>query len=322
MRGHKSSGNGESPDRGNPSMSSPGAPEEVVELGRKRLAARAVKDWAQADLLREAIAARGFEIFDVGDGFEFSLKSPFPIMNRIGQIRKFCDDVFAISIVLIVDGFVDDASLAISAVKKYAPVDCAIIVIISGLPDVGDIAQQLDSRTFIVQIQDGVGWGEAANAALKFAPSPYVVLMDPSTIFLGDAITPVLEILHTGEFSAVGWRGGLINVDDQWRSVEDKGAGEVDVLFSYFLALNREDAIGCGGFNNRAIYYRNADMEFSLKLRQSQGHLLQLDLPLEQARHHGYYDTEPTYREEQSKKNYDRILDRFRGKNEILVARR
>ena len=146
--------------------------------------------------------------------------------------------------------------------------------------------------------------------------------MDPSTQLLGDAVTPALTILETGEWAAAGWRGGLVNVEDDWRSVEDKGAGEVDVLFSYFLALNRESAIECGGFNNRAIYYRNADIEFSLRLRQARGNLVQLDLPLEQARHHGYYDTDPAFRDEQSKKNYDRILDRFRGKNEILVARR
>ena len=101
-----------------------------------------------------------------------------------------------------------------------------------------------------------------------------------------------------------------------------RSVGEVDVLFSYFLALNRDYAIECGGFNNRAIYYRNADIEFSLRLRQAHGKLLQIELPLEQARHHGYYDTDPTYRDEQSKKTYDRILERFRGKNEILVARR
>ena len=101
-----------------------------------------------------------------------------------------------------------------------------------------------------------------------------------------------------------------------------EGDGEVDVLFSYFMALNREDAINAGGFNNRALYYRNADMEFSLKLRQSNGRLLQIELPLEQARHHGYYDTDPEYRDLQSKKNYDRILERYRGKNAILSPRR
>jgi hypothetical protein len=49
---------------------------------------------------------------------------------------------------------------------------------------------------------------------------------------------------------------------------------------------------------------------------------LQTDLPLEQARHHGYYDTEESFREVQSKKNYDRILERFRGKSAILSPRR
>jgi hypothetical protein len=47
-----------------------------------------------------------------------------------------------------------------------------------------------------------------------------------------------------------------------------------------------------------------------------------MDLPLKQERHHGYYDTDETFRDEQSKKNYDRILERFRGKNEILAPRR
>ena len=242
--------------------------------------------------------------------------------SRIGDLRTFSKHEFSASIVLIADGFLEDASTSIEAIKKFAPDNCAIILIISGEPDMGNIDQQLDARTFIVQIQAGVGWGEAANAALKFAPSPYVIIMDPSTILTGDAITLALSQLADGEFSAVGWRGGLVNVEDEWRSVDDKGPGEVDVLFSYFLALNREHAIGCGGFNNRAIYYRNADIEFSLKLRQSQGRLLQVDLPLEQARHHGYYDADPKYRDEQSKKNYDRILERFRGKKDILVPRR
>jgi hypothetical protein len=47
-----------------------------------------------------------------------------------------------------------------------------------------------------------------------------------------------------------------------------------------------------------------------------------VDLPLEQGRHHGYYDTDPDYRDKNSRKNYQRILDRFRGKNEILSERR
>ena len=92
--------------------------------------------------------------------------------------------------------------------------------------------------------------------------------------------------------------------------------------FSYFMAFNRAAMIEVGGFNPRALYYRNADIEYSLKIRQAGGRLLQMELPLIQDRHHGYHDADPEYREVQSKKNYDRILDKYRGKSAILSPRR
>jgi hypothetical protein len=219
---------------------------------------------------------------------------------------------------MIVDGFHEDAVITIKTIKEHS--QCAITVLVIGDP--GILVDQLDARTSLVHLTDSLGWGECANALLRNITSEFFVIMDPSTRFTGDAITPVLAELKKREYVAVGWRGGLVNLDDDWRSIEDKGAGEVDVLFSYFLAVHREDALGAKGFSNRAIYYRNADIEFSLNLRHGQGRLLQMDLPLEQDRHHGYYDTEEEFRELQSKKNYDRILERFRGKTAILSPRR
>ncbi len=248
--------------------------------------------------------------------------APFKKYARIGDLRKITGIEYQASIAMYINGFAEDAAKSIQAIKAHVGPDIAITAILPGEFDFEVLKSEIDERTYLIQIADGVGWGEAINALLKFAPSPYVIVMDPSTIFLGDAVTPVLEILKNGEYSAVGWRGGLINTEDEWRSVEDKGDGEVDVLFSYFMALNKENALQANAFNIRAVYYRNADIEFSLKLRQAQGRLLQLALPLEQARHHGYYDTDEAFRDEQSKKNYDRILDRFRGKNEILAPRR
>ncbi|MEI7930668.1 MAG: glycosyltransferase [Actinomycetes bacterium] len=247
---------------------------------------------------------------------------PFKVYKRIGDLRKLSAKDFSTTILIYADSFIADSKISIEAAKANSAPDVAIYLLISGQPELGDIASVIDERTYIVQITEGAGWGEAMNALIKLANSPYVVVMDPSTIFTGDAITPTIAKLAEKEFSAVGWRGGLVNVEDEWRSVDDKGEGEVDVLFSYFLGLNKDHALEAGAFNIRAIYYRNADMEFGLKLRQAQGRLWQLDLPLKQERHHGYYDTDPTYRDEQSKKNYDRILARFRGKNEILSPRR
>ena len=46
------------------------APPEVVALAEQRQAARAAKDFAEADRLRDAIAALGWEVRDVAGGFE------------------------------------------------------------------------------------------------------------------------------------------------------------------------------------------------------------------------------------------------------------
>lgn len=293
------------------------APDSIIELAKARQAARANKDFALADSLRDQIFAAGFEIADVASGFELTPKSRYPIIEKLRDLKPFALHAHDLTVLLVIDGFIDDAITCINSIKANS--DCNIAVLSIG--PAGALVDIIDQRTALVEIAES-GYGEAVNALLKNVDSKYVVLMDPSTIFTGDPITPVIAELNKGEFVAVGWKGGLVNLADDWRSTEDKGDGEVDVLFSYFLAVDRVAALEVGGINQRAIYYRNADIEFSLKLRHGMGHLLQMQLPLEQGRHHGYHDADPQYRELQSKKNYDRILERFRGKEAILSPRR
>jgi len=293
------------------------APDFLIELANARMAARAEKDWALADTLRTTIANSGYEVVDVADGFELIEKAAFITLAYARDIRPI-DLEKETTVALIVEGFTDDALESVEAIKANS--DCGVVILSIGDP--GALVQVMDSRTYLFAVKPGAGWGDCANTLLTKIKSKYVVIMDPSTRFIGDAITPVVAELEKGEYVAVGWRGGLVNVEDDWRSVDDKGDGEVDVLFSYFMALNREAVLETGGFNLRALYYRNADMEFSLKVRQAGGRLLQMELPLEQGRHHGYHDADPDYREAQSKKNYDRILERFRGKSAILSPRR
>lgn len=294
------------------------APDSVHELAKARLAARAERNFALSDQLRDEIAAQGFEVVDVAGGYELRPKKRFPTYESTRDIRPINSGKFEITVAMIIDGFHDDAVATIKGIKEHS--QCAIAILVVGDP--GVLVDELDSRTSLVQLTEDFGWGESANALLRNVTSEFIVIMDPSTRFTGDAIAPVLAELQKREFVAVGWRGGLLNLEDDWRSVDDKGVGEVDVLFSYFIAMHREDALAVRGFSNRALYYRNADIEFSLNLRQSNGRLLQMDLPLEQDRHHGYHDTDPEYRDAQSKKNYDRILERFRGKTAILSPRR
>ncbi len=293
------------------------APDEIWKLGQERQAARASKNFALADQLRDQIAAAGWDVVDIAGSFELHKRIRYILAETIRSMKPVLDEC-EVAIAMIVSGFQDDA---IEAVKTIRAFNDAPIVILC-LEEVGSLEEIVDESTVVIKVIEDCGWGQAANALLQNVNSKYLVIMDPSTRFTDDAISLVLAELKQGTYAAVGWRGGLINLDDDWRSVDDKGDGEVDVLFSYFLGLDRDAALEVGGFNSRAIYYRNADIEFSLKLRHASGHLLQMDLPLAQGRHRGYHDVDATFREVQSKKNYDRILERFRGKNAILSPRR
>jgi hypothetical protein len=292
-------------------------PDSVTAIAQARMDARAAKDFALADKYRDELLQAGFEVVDVAGGYELKPKKPYITLAYPRDIRTI-DLEKDVTVGLIVEGFTEDALETVKAIKANS--DCAVAIISIG--DAGSLFEQMDKRTYLISVNPGAAWGDCANVLLEKVQSKYVVIMDPSTRFTGDAVTPVVAELEKGEYVAVGWRGGLVNTDDEWRSVDDKGSGEVDVLFSYFMAFNRAAMKEVGGFNPRALYYRNADIEYSLKIRQAGGKLLQMELPLTQERHHGYHDVDPEYREVQSKKNYDRILDKYRGKSAILSPRR
>ena len=293
------------------------APESVVALAQTRMDARAVKDFALADTLREEIAKSGYEIIDVEESFELIPKAAFITLAYARDIRPI-DLEKETTVAIIVEGFTTLARLNIESLKANS--DCGVVILSIGDP--GDLVQSMDSRTYLFAVAPGAGWGDCANALLDKIKSTYVVLMQPSTHVTADAVNLAVAELKRGEFVAVGSRGGLINIEDEWRSVNNKGDGEVDVLYSDFLALNRDAARECGGFNPRAKYYENADIEFSLRVRQAGGRLLQMALPVDSAQCINNLEGQEDYRHLQSTKNYDRILERFKGKSAILSPRR
>ena len=119
-----------------------------------------------------------------------------------------------------------------------------------------------------------------------------------------------------------GWRGVNVNLSDEWRSFDDAPSGEVDAVLSYLMAVSREAALKTP-IDNKARFYRNADLEWSLALRNSGGKVVMPlnDLPCHQTRHRGYHDSDEVYRDFESKKTYNRLLKSFRGNESILAPR-
>lgn len=295
-----------------------GPPAAVRDLAERRAAARAARDFAESDRLREQIAAAGWAVRDTPAGPELAELPAYdvgPLPDRSAE-----PDQRRCTVGIVVDGWADDVRTCVQALLEHAPPDVVVALLDNG-SDAGAAVHELaaDSRVHEWHLAEPAGWSDAVTALLRAEPAAVHVLLDPSTVLLGDALTPVLAGLDDPSVVGAGWRG--VRVQDGWREFEDAPPGEVEALLGYLFAVRRRAALAVP--LPRSRYYRNADIEWSFLLREAGGRLVvpAVELPLRQDRHRGYHETDPAYRDKQSRTTYDRFLTRFRGREQLRLPR-
>ena len=304
-------------------------PQEVIDLAQKRVEARKNKDYSLSDQLRDEIAKKGYLVKDTATGFELVEKPEFEVFENLNSIKYKQKNKSQVTVLLLVDGWLQDTKECLEALLKNLNVETSILILdLANKEKVGNYLNEVansQNRVEVIHLSQSLqeaGWANSINKLIEINENPYSVIMDLSSIIAEDVVTKLLEKFDE-KVAAVGWKGALVNLEDQWRSVEDKGDGEVDILLSYFFIIKTEIAKQITA-NSKAKFYRNADLEWSLSLR-TEGYKLiaySKDLKIVQKRHHGYHDSDVEYRDKESKKTYDRILQNFRGKTEILSPRR
>lgn len=310
----------------------PDVPQAVVDAAGQRQRARADRDFARADALRAEIAAAGWIVTDTADGYQLDPKPPFEVAPKVTEVSVESGTVPAADcgIAVLVDGWPDDLRTCVAALTRYAPANALIWLLDLGNVDgAGMVAQEWadEHPDRVLALHCGqtlaqAGWAAATTRLLELEPAGRHVIMDMSSVLTGDAITDLLRALDEPGVVGAGWRGVDVNLADAWRSFTDAGVGEVDALLGYLMAVDTEAARATPP-NPKARFYRNGDLEWSLMLRAAGGRLVvpSADLPVRQERHRGYHDSDPVYRDRESKKTYDRILQQFRGRDEILHPR-
>jgi hypothetical protein len=304
------------------------APDRVRELAGRRLAARQARDFAAADDLRNKIAELGWLVTDTAAGYALAPASAGRGARALGY--KVLANPAAIppsepdesrgrlaTIGLLVEGWPDDLRECVAAVLRHAPAGVVVSALDVGNQDrAGDALAELATahrdRIEAWHVARSPGWSVGRNALLRADPAPIHVIMETSTILTGDAISPLLAALAVDGVVAAGWHGA--DPDADLLSFHDSGPGRVTALLGYLMAVRSEAAAAAGGLPGKARFYRNADLEFSLRLGQL-GALVVPDepLPVRQARHRGYHDSDPAYLERESRRNYRRVLDLLRS---------
>ena len=299
--------------------------QDVVALAEQRAAARAGKDFAESDRIRDRISDAGWTVRDGSDGYVLAARPPYDVLSSVTDLpdRTGEPDHRRCTVAVLVEGWPVDVRTCVEALVRHAPQDVVVLLLENGPTDAGAAVHELATahpgRVEELHVERVAGWSAARQALLDADTAAVHVLLDPSTVLEGDALTPVLDAFDDPSVAGAGWRG--VRVEDGWRTFEDAGPGEVEALLGYLFAVRRS-AAGQVPLPPKARFYRNADMEWSFLLREAGVGRLVVPagkLPLRQDRHRGYHETPADYRDKESRKTYDRFLQRFRDREDLRL---
>ena len=322
------------------------APALVEHAAKLRADARAARDWATADRLRGQIEAAGWRVVDAGTDYRLEPASP-PDVEVGGEIRYGRSDAvpsrldeagtgFA-SVVLVASSDPAETRRSLDALTSTAPDGTDIVLVADGLPDraleglrADDLASREGPAVELVRTSAVLGQAAALNAGIRRARAAVVIAIDPSIIATGDVISPLVRALDDPSVAVAG-PFGLLS-DDLRRCVEAVASGEaprdVAAVQGYLMAFRRADATARERLDEGFRYYRNLDIWWSLVLRD-EGELQQPrravavpGLPLERGEPRAWSTTPVAERDRLSKRNFYRVLERFRTRLDLAVAGR
>jgi len=172
-----------------------------------------------------------------------------------------------------------------------------------------------------------LGRAAALNAGIRRTTGTVVVVLDASIQPTGDLVSPLVEALRDPEVAVVGPFGLATDDLRRFEEVVPNGepALEVAAIQGYCMAFRRTDAIERGPLDEGFRFYRNLDSWWSLALRDAgedepaRRAVAVPRLPLVRSDPWAWTSTRASERDRLSKRNFYRVLDRFRSRPDLAV---
>ena len=327
-------------------MTESGPPEAVKDAASRRADARAARDWATADRLRDEIEAAGWRVVDAGTAFRLERASP-PDVEVGGEIRYGRSDAVPsrleeratglATVVVVASPDRDETQRVLTALRTTVPDGVDVVLVADGLPNAAlagltgpgngnagaSAAEGRETPVELVRTSEPLGHAAALNAGIRRARAAVVVVLDPSIVPTGDVVTPLVRALDDPAVAVAG-PFGLVSEDlRHFDEATAPAAGVPAAVQGYLMAFRRADAIDRGPLDEAFRFYRNLDIWWSLVLRdEGEGipprRAAVVDgLPLERGEPRAWVVTAPAVRDRLSKRNFYRILDRFRTREDL-----
>ena len=309
-------------------------PAEVTDEISHRSRHRGRQDYARADSIRASLADSGFIVQDGGiatfvrpkTDWEMrqerwhTYSSEVEVPSLVGN-----DDEVDITVGIVACNYLGDVQRCVnSAFRWLGDRNSEVVVVDNGSTDGTDEwlenAAAENDRLRVVHIDHPLGEGSAKRILLKQCLGATVVMVDTSVELMGDVFGPIVQAL---EDETVGVTGpfGLRTTDLHHFHDGEGESGDMDAMQAYCFAFRRARLSEVGLPRQTFRFYRNLDLDYSFQFK-AQGYRIVADpeLPVAQHEHRVWSELAEGERDELSRKNYGRFLDRWGDRADLLTC--
>jgi cysteinyl-tRNA synthetase len=291
------------------------------DLAERRARARAARDYATADALRDELVREGWSVVDGADGWhlepvERAGPTPEPGPLHARDVPSILEEPTAADVSLhwVCEGWPDDIARAVGSFRRFAgPRDLRFVVADTTDQPPGAFGEEVE----VLRLEEGTGWAAARNAGLRRTAGRLAFLLDGSVEASGDVFGPLEEALDDPTVGIVGPFG--IVTRDLREFDEQPVPGPCDAVEGYFMALRRETLVAAGPFDEKFKWYRTADIEYSFRVKDLGLETRVVEVPVVKHEHRMWFETDPATRAKWSKRNYYRFLDRWRDRWDLVL---
>lgn len=295
-------------------------PDEVRALALERAARRAERDYAAADAIRDRLAELGWQVLDRPDGFDLEPAPPRRASERVAPsaVASVLGEppTADASVHWLVQGWPEDVVRGVASFRAHEGRRSVQHVVVDA---VGTDLSVWPEDVELLALDRDAGWGADRNAGLRRAAGKVVLVVDGSVEATGDVLGPIEDVLAD---PAVGVVGPFGIVTEDLRDFHGSDGPEVDAIEGYLMAFRRDVLTRVGMFDERFRFYRSADIEYSFRVKDAGLRAEVVPVPVARHEHRMWAATQEAERTRLSKRNFNRFLERFRGRFDLTVAGR
>jgi GT2 family glycosyltransferase len=235
---------------------------------------------------------------------------------RAQDVQATSERTAGVSVTWLADGWPEDVLRGIESFRSFGGEEAQHIVV--DMMSADSAAAPWPEDVEVVALEPSTGWAAARNGGLRRATGSILVVVDGSVQATSDAFPSLGAAL---EDEAVGIAGPFGLVTDDLREFAESEGPDVDAIEAYLMAFRRDVLQEVGGFDERFTFYRHADLELSFRIKDRGYRAVVVpDLPVKRHEHRRWAATPAEERDRLSKRNFNRFLDRFRGRFDLCVG--